>query len=62
MKEVLDIIDGVNIIEFNTPVLVIEIYVELDIMIWIFVICGDWNECTNRNIGNNEDFYVDESL
>lgn len=32
---------GVNIMEFNTPVLVMEIYLELEIMIWIFVICGD---------------------
>lgn len=32
---------GVNIVEFNTPVVVMEIYVELEIMIWIFVICGN---------------------
>lgn len=27
--------------EFNTPVVVMEIYMELEIMIWIFVVCGD---------------------
>lgn len=41
MREVLNIIEGVNIMEFNTPVVVMEIYVELEIMIWIFVVCGD---------------------
>lgn len=41
MRKVLDIIDGVNIMEFNTPVLVMEIYLELEIMIWIFDICED---------------------
>ena len=41
MREVLDIIEGVNIMEFNTPVLIMEIYLELKIMIWIFDICED---------------------
>lgn len=26
------------------PVVVMEIYVELEIMIWIFVICGDYGD------------------
>lgn len=39
MRKVLDIIEEVNIIEFNTPVVVMEIYLESDIMIWIFDIC-----------------------
>ena len=33
-----------NIIEFNTPVVVMEIYMELEIMIWIFVVCGDYGD------------------
>lgn len=33
--------EGINIMEFNTPVLIMEIYLELDMIIWIFVICGD---------------------
>ena len=41
MRKVLDIIEGVNIMEFNTPVLIMEIYLELEIMIWIFDICED---------------------
>ena len=30
--------------EFNTPVVVMEIYMELEIMIWIFVVCGDYED------------------
>lgn len=31
--------------EFNTPVVVVmEIYMELEIMIWIFVVCGDYGD------------------
>lgn len=34
-----------NIMEFNTPVVVVmEIYMELEIMIWIFVVCGDYGD------------------
>ena len=36
--------EGINIMEFNTPVLIMEIYLELDMIIWIFVICGDWGD------------------
>lgn len=54
MKEVLDIIDGAIIMEFNTSVLVMEIYMELEIMIWIFVVCGDY--------GDNGDYYEDLNM
>lgn len=37
--------------EFNTPVLVMEIYLELEIMIWIFVVCGDWREVVDIGLG-----------
>ena len=30
--------------EFNTPVVVMEIYMELEIMIWIFDICEDYGD------------------
>ena len=31
--------------EFNTPVVVVmEIYMELEIMIWIFVVCEDYGD------------------
>lgn len=44
MRKVLDIIEGVNIMEFNTSVLIMEIYLELKMIIWIFVICGDYGD------------------
>ena len=44
--------------EFNTPVVVMEIYMELEIMIWIFVVCGDFGEeCANKDIRDCMDFY-----
>lgn len=30
--------------EFNTSVVIMEIYMELEIMIWIFVVCGDYGD------------------
>ena len=42
MREVLDIIDGVNIMEFNTPPRSSNgDLLKLEIMIWIFDICED---------------------
>ena len=41
MREVLDIIDGVNIMEFNTSRSSNGDLLKLEIMIWIFDICED---------------------
>ena len=30
--------------EFNIPIVVMEIYMELEIMIWIFDVCGDYGD------------------
>lgn len=43
MRKVLDIIDGDEYygVQSPPPVVVMEIYLELEIMIWIFDICED---------------------
>lgn len=53
------------------PVVVMEIYMELEIMIWIFVVCGDYGDIVDIglwfwlkkfyedfSIENNGDFYL----
>ena len=45
MRKVLDIIDGDEYYGVQyPPVVVMEIYMELEIMIWIFVVCGDYGD------------------